>query len=119
DVAEVFPGGMISVIASVAKQSRAAKKDWIASSLRSSQWRRILPLRPKKIPQQRRGFALTNRRINFRRVMAGRLGEEPHAGIHRATLGVGRAVIESPDPRQRDRARAHGAWLQRDIEIAI
>ena len=42
-----------------------------------------------------------------------------HAGFHGASLGIGCAVIQSPDPRKRDRRRAHRARLQRDVEIAI
>ena len=57
--------------------------------------------------------------IDLRRVVAGRRGKEPHAGLHRAALGVGCAVIEPADPRERDRARAHGAGLQRHIEVAV
>ena len=73
----------------------------------------------EKLPQQSRRLALADRGIDLRRVMAGRRRKEPHAGLDRAALGVGRAVIEPPDPRQRDRARAHRARLQRDIEVAI
>src|SRR3954447_19933885 len=51
--------------------------------------------------------------------MAGRCGEEPHAGLDRAALGIGRAVIEPPDPCKGDRARTHGARLQRDVEVAV
>ena len=39
--------------------------------------------------------------------------------IDRAALGVGRAVIQPSYPRERDRAGAHRAGLQRDIEVAI
>ena len=80
--------------------------------------RRLSP-RLEKIPQQRCRFALADRRIDLRRVMAGRRCEEPHAGFHRAAFGIGGAVIQPPDPRQRDRAGAHRARLQRDIEVAI
>src|SRR5664279_3435452 len=51
--------------------------------------------------------------------MAGRRRKKSHAGIHRATLGIGRAVIQPPDPCKRNRAGAHRARLQRDIEVAI
>ena len=66
-----------------------------------------------------RRFGLADRRINLRHVVAGRLRKKPHAGIHRAALGVGGAVIEPPDPGERNRARTHGAGLQRDIEVAV
>jgi len=52
-------------------------------------------------------------------VVTGRRCEETHAGLDRATLGIGGAVIQPPDPRERDRSRAHRARLQRHIEIAI
>ena len=78
-----------------------------------------LPSHLEKIPQQRRGLGLADRRINLRHVVAGRLREKPYAGIDRAALGVGGAVIQPADPRERDRAGAHGAGLQRDIEVAI
>ena len=45
--------------------------------------------------------------------MAGRLCKEPHAGIDRAALGIGSAVIQPPDPCKRDRA---GAYADYDID---
>jgi hypothetical protein len=51
--------------------------------------------------------------------MAGGRSKEPHAGIDRAALGVGRAVIEPADAGERDRARAHGAGFEGDIEVAV
>ena len=52
-------------------------------------------------------------------MVAGGGGIEPDARIDRAALGVGRAVIEPADAGKRDGGRAHGAGLQRDIEVAI
>ncbi len=52
-------------------------------------------------------------------MVAGWLRKEPHAGIDRAALGIGGAVIEPPDPGERNRARAHRAGLQRDVEVAV
>src|SRR5690242_6823010 len=78
-----------------------------------------LPPRPKKVLQQRRRLALADRRIDLRRVVAGGLAEEPHPGLDRATLRVGRAIIEPTQPSERDGAGAHGAGLQRDIEVAV
>src|SRR5450755_675047 len=78
-----------------------------------------LPPHPEKILQQGRRLGFTDGRVHLRHMMAGWLPEEPHAGFHRAALGVGRAVIEPADARERDRARAHGAGLQRDVEVAI
>jgi len=82
-------------------------------------WRSSSPSHLEKFPQQRRSLSLADGRIDFRDVMAGRGCKEPHAGFHRASFGIGRAVIKPPDPRQRDRARAHRTWLQRDVEVAI
>src|SRR4051794_20880703 len=73
----------------------------------------------EKLLEQRRRFGLAYGRINLRHVVAGRLRKEPHAGIHRAALGIGRAVIEPADPGERNSACAHGAGLQGDIEVAI
>src|SRR5581483_11620021 len=81
--------------------------------------RAALPPFPEKLPQQRRRRALAHPRIDLRRVVAGRAAEEPHAALDRAALGVGRSVIEPADARERDRASAHGAGLERDIEVAI
>jgi len=52
-------------------------------------------------------------------MVAGGGGVETHAGFDRTTLGVGGAVIEPADSGKRDGGRAHGAGLERDIEIAI
>src|SRR5437763_286036 len=52
-------------------------------------------------------------------MQAGRRREVAHAVLDRAALGVGGAVIEPPDTRERDRRRAHGAGLERDVEIAL
>ena len=57
--------------------------------------------------------------IDLRPVMAGRRGEKPHAVVHRAALRIGRAVVEPPDARERNRGRAHGAGLERHVEIAV
>ena len=80
---------------------------------------RGLPPHLEKLLEQRRRLGLPDRGIDLRHVMAGRLGKEPHAGIHRAALGIGGAVIQPPDPRKRDCARAHRAGLQRDVEVAV
>ena len=41
-----------------------------------------------------------------------------HAIFDRAALGVGSAIIEAANPSERQRGRAHGAGLERDIDIA-
>ena len=81
--------------------------------------KRQLPSHPEKLLQQCRGLGFADRGIDLGHVMAGFRCKEAHAGIDRAALGVGRAVIEPPDPRKRDRPRTHRARLQRDIKIAI
>ena len=52
-------------------------------------------------------------------MMAGRRREELHAVVHRPALRIGGAVIEPADTGEGDRARAHGAGLERDIEVAV
>jgi hypothetical protein len=52
-------------------------------------------------------------------VVAGRLVENARAVLDAAPLGVIGPKIDSPQARERDRRRAHRAWLERDVEIAI
>src|SRR5438270_6359900 len=52
-------------------------------------------------------------------MMAGGRGKKSHAGLDRAALRIGRAVIQPPDPRKRDRARAHRAGFESYVEVAI
>ena len=47
-----------------------------------------------------------------------RLLEQSRPMRRRATFGIGRAVIEPPDARMGNCARAHRAGLQRYVEIA-
>ncbi|KAI1692428.1 ribosomal l28 family domain-containing protein [Ditylenchus destructor] len=51
--------------------------------------------------------------------MAGRLGKEARAMLDRAALGIAGPVIEPGDTGMGDGARAHGARLQRDPQVAI
>ena len=106
--------------AAAAKNGCVSLRLWTASrmALRLDRWRTLSP-HLEKLPQQRRRLSLAHRRINFRRVVAGRGCKEPNAGFHAAALGVRRAVIQPPDPRERDCSRAHRARFQRDIEVAI
>jgi len=78
-----------------------------------------LPSRSKKRLQHRRSLALANGRVHLRHMVAGGGGIEPHTGIDGAALGICRAVIEPADAGEGDGGRAHGAGLERDIEIAI
>ena len=73
----------------------------------------------KKRPQHLGRLALAQAAIDFRRVVAGGLGEKPRSVVDRAALGVGRGVVEAADAGVADGAGAHRAGLQRDIEIAI
>src|SRR2546423_1151952 len=77
------------------------------------------PPRLEKIPQQRCRLALADPGIDLRHVVAGWRSKEPHARFYRAALGIGRAVIQPPYPRERDRGGAHRARLQRYIQVAI
>ena len=56
--------------------------------------------------------------VDLRRVVAGRLIEDARPVLDAAALGIRCAVIEPADARERDRRRAHGARLQRHVEIA-
>lgn len=51
-------------------------------------------------------------------MMAGRLGEEARPVLDGAPLGIGRAPIEPAQAGEGDRRRAHGAGLERHIEVA-
>ncbi len=51
--------------------------------------------------------------------MAGRTGKKPHTVINRTAFLVGCRIIETPDTGKGYRPSAHGAGLERDIEIAI
>ncbi len=62
--------------------------------------------------------ALGEPTIDIGRMVAGLLLEKPGTVIHSTALWVLSAVVEPSDPRKRDRACAHGAGLQSDIEIA-
>ena len=73
----------------------------------------------KKRLQQRRAFAFIDAAIDLRPVMAGGCGKEANAVVHRPALGIGGAEIKPPDTGKRHRRRAHGAGLERHIEIAI
>ena len=74
---------------------------------------------PEEPPQQFAGARRVDAAIDLRAVMAGRLGEEARAVLDRAALGIAGAEIEPAQARERDRGGAHGAGLERDIEIAI
>ena len=52
-------------------------------------------------------------------MVAGLLREEPRPAAHRTALLILRSEIQPPDPRERNRSRAHGAGLQRHIKIGL
>src|SRR5712691_5682080 len=62
---------------------------------------------------------LADAAVDLRSVQAGGRGKEAYAALDRAALGIGGAVIKPPDAGERDRRRAHGAGLQRHIEVAV
>ena len=51
--------------------------------------------------------------------MTGGGRKEAYAVLHRATFGIGGAIVESPDARKRDCRSAHGAGFERDIEVTF
>ncbi len=51
--------------------------------------------------------------------MAGRAAKEPHTVFHRPALRIAGTEIKPADAREGHRGGAHGAGLQRDIEIAV
>ena len=53
------------------------------------------------------------------RWMAGRLLEDAGAVLDPAALGVGGTEVEPAQPGEGDRLRAHGARLQRDVDVAV
>src|SRR5215210_1939526 len=68
--------------------------------------------------QQIRGTRLANAAIHLGRMMAGRACKETNAMLDGAALGIARAEIKPPDAGEGDRCRAHGARLERHIEVA-
>src|ERR1039457_2626575 len=82
-------------------------------------WDHALAPRGEEVAQQSRAFAFADAAIDFRPVMAGGLRKEPHAIFHRPAFWIARAEIKPPDTRERHCRRAHGAGLQRHIEIAV
>jgi len=78
-----------------------------------------LPARQEKRFQQRACPDFSDPWIDIRGVMAGRLAKETRPVIDRAAFLVAGAVVKPPDPGKGDRACAHGAGFERDVEIAI
>ena len=80
---------------------------------------KVLSPLSKKFPQYFSAFRLTNPAIDFRFVMAGGMREYARAVADAAAFFVRRAEIQPPDARQRNGLGAHGAGLERNLEIAI
>ena len=73
----------------------------------------------EELLQQRRGAGLADAAIHVRRMMAGWLAEQPRPVLDGTAFCVGRAKIEPADAGEGDGRGAHGARLERHIEIAI
>ena len=63
-----------------------------------------LPPRLKEIPQQHRRLVFADGRIHLRPSDGRSARKESDAGLHRAAFRVSCAVIEPPNPRERDRS---------------
>src|SRR5208282_4581629 len=77
-----------------------------------------LPSRLEKIAQEFARLAGADTSINLRPMMAGFLRKKTRAVFHRATLFVLGGEIEPAQSGEGNGAGAHGAGLQRHIEIA-
>ena len=73
--------------------------------------------RAEEFAEHRRRGGLADAAEYRRRVVAGRLGEDAGAVVDAARLGIGGAIINPGDPRERDRAGAHRARLESDVEV--
>ena len=80
--------------------------------------RRRLAALGEELHQQLRRGSPVDPAVDLGRVVAGRLVEHARAVLDAAALGIGSAEIEPADTRERDGSRAHGAGLQRHVEIA-
>jgi putative glutamine amidotransferase len=80
--------------------------------------RATLPPRLEKPLQQRRRFRFGDAAIDLRPVMAGRLIEDARPVLDAAALRIVGAEEQAADAEEGDGLRAHGAGLERDIEVA-
>src|SRR5512146_2515106 len=69
--------------------------------------------------QQLGSAGLADAAIDFRRVVAGRLRKEARAVLDGAAFRIWRTEIEPADAGKGDGRGAHGARLDRDVEVAI
>lgn len=72
---------------------------------------------PEEILQQHCRFALADAAVKLGPVVARALRENARAVFHAAPFGIARPPIEAAQARERDRLRAHGTRLERDVEI--
>src|SRR5256885_16549370 len=70
----------------------------------------------EKLTQQGRRFGFPDAAIDLRPMQAGGGGEITHAVLDRAALGIGGAVIKTPDAGERNRPRAHRSGFGRHEE---
>ena len=68
--------------------------------------------------QQRRAFVAANAAVDARVVIEARFGKEIDHRAACAGLGIARAKDDPRQARMHDRARAHRARLERDVELA-
>ena len=64
-------------------------------------------------------FFFADAAYDFRPVMAGGLLKQARAVFHAAALGIIGTKIQPANACKADGLRAHGAWLQRDIEVTF
>src|SRR6516225_7096690 len=80
-------------------------------------WAYYLATLLEEIFQQFPGRRFGEAAIDLRPMMAARRSKKLHAIFDRPALGVGSAIIEAANPCERQRGCAHGAGLERDIDI--
>jgi hypothetical protein len=78
---------------------------------------RLTPLAEER-KEQRPGALLADAAVDIGAVMAGGLRVEAAAVLHRPHLLIRRAEIKPPDARERNGGGAHGAWLERHVDVA-
>jgi len=79
----------------------------------------LLPPLPEEVSQQRGGFGFADAADDFGTVVAGGRLEDARTMVNAAAFGIVGAEDQAADAEQADRLRAHGAWLQRDDQVAV
>src|SRR3974390_7590 len=77
-----------------------------------------LPLGGEETLEQLGGAPLADTAIDLRRVMAGGLRKEARAGLDGAAFRIGRAQIKPAEAGEGHGGGAHGARLERHVEVA-